>query len=80
MPTVCIYGYGLETVMDLSVTRDTAGRWAKVDYQEKPGGDNRVPEHSAILPGAEIHPVRQGHGSLYVDNDVKARLKVELTR
>jgi pimeloyl-ACP methyl ester carboxylesterase len=78
--TVCIYGYGLDTVTDLQVARTADGRWSKLSYQEKPGGDNRVPEHSAILPGAEIHPVRQGHGSLYVDNDVKARLKVELMR
>ena len=46
----------------------------------KPGGDNRVPEYSAILDGSDVHPIQQGHGSLYVDNDVQARLKVELTR
>ena len=80
VPTVCIYGYGLETVTSLQVARTGDGRWSKLDSQEKPGGDNRIPEHSAILPGAEIHPVRQGHGSLYVDNDVKARLMVELSR
>ena len=39
-----------------------------------------IPQHSAILPGAEIHPVRQQHGSLYVDDDVRMRLKLELTR
>ncbi len=33
-----------------------------------------------LLPGSDIHPVRQYDGSLYVDNDVKMRLKVELTR
>ncbi|MFZ1404356.1 MAG: hypothetical protein WAW03_14775 [Anaerolineae bacterium] len=27
----------------------------------------------------EIHPVQQVHGALYVDNDVKIRLKLELT-
>lgn len=32
-----------------------------------------------LLPGPDIHPVRQYHGSLHVDNDVKMRLKVELT-
>ncbi len=37
-------------------------------------------EHSAYLPGSEIHPVHQHHGSLFVDNDVKMRLKLELMR
>ncbi len=80
VPTVCIYGYGLETITEISVARTNEGRWSQFDSRAQPGGDNRIPEHSAILPDAEIHPVRQGHGSLYVDNDVKARLKVELTR
>ena len=39
-----------------------------------------IPQHSAILPGAEIHPVRQQHGSLYADDDVRMRLRLELTR
>lgn len=80
VPALSIYGYGMETIMDLQVTRDTDGHWSKLDTQVKPGGDNRVPETSAILDGSDVHPVQQGHGSLYVDNDVKARLKVELTR
>ncbi len=33
-----------------------------------------------MLEGSEIHPVQQYHGSLFVDNDVKMRLKLELTR
>jgi hypothetical protein len=37
-------------------------------------------QSSAVLPGSEIHPVQQNHGTLYVDNDVKMRLKLELTR
>ncbi len=80
VPALSIYGYGMETLTDLQVTRDPDGRWSKLDSQVKPGGDNRVPEHSAILDGSDVHPIQQGHGSLYVDNDVKARLKVELTR
>ena len=52
VPSVCIFGYGLKT----------------------------IPEVSAVLPGAEIHPVQQQHGALYVDNDVRMRLKLELTR
>jgi len=39
-----------------------------------------VPERSAVLDGTEIHPVQQYHGSLFVDNDVKMRLKLELSR
>lgn len=80
VPAVSVFGYGLETVTDLQVTRAGDGRWSKLDFQAKPSGDNRVPEHSAILNGSDVHPVQQGHGSLYVDNDVKARLKVELLR
>jgi pimeloyl-ACP methyl ester carboxylesterase len=80
VPAVSVFGYGLETVTDLQVTRAGDGRWSKLDFKAKPGGDNRIPEHSAILDGSDVHPVQQGHGSLYVDNDVKARLKVELLR
>ncbi len=46
----------------------------------EPGGDGTIPEHSAVLEGSEIHPVRQQHGALFVDSDVKMRLKLELTR
>jgi hypothetical protein len=35
---------------------------------------------SGVLADAEIHPVKQHHGSLYSDGDVKMRLKLELTR
>jgi pSer/pThr/pTyr-binding forkhead associated (FHA) protein len=80
VPAVSVFGYGLETVTDLQVTRAGDGRWSKLAFKAKPGGDNRIPEHSAILDGSDVHPVQQGHGSLYVDNDVKARLKVELLR
>jgi hypothetical protein len=40
-------------------------------------GDATVPEQSAIVEGSEIHPVQQAHGTLYVDRDVKKRLKTE---
>ena len=49
-------------------------------YTSEPGGDNTIPERSAVLEGSDIHPVQQYHGTLYVDNDVKMRLKLELTR
>jgi len=31
-----------------------------------------------VLEGAEIHPVHQNHGALYVDEDVRVRLRYEL--
>jgi hypothetical protein len=49
-------------------------------YKTELNGDNSVLERSAVLSGREIHPVQQHHGSLFVDNDVKMRLKVELAR
>ena len=80
MPAVSIFGYGQKTITDLRVTRDADGRWRTVDFGIAATGDDAVPQHSAVLPGSEIHPVRQNHGALYVDNDVKMRLKLELTR
>jgi hypothetical protein len=56
------------------------GRMENVDFDVKEGRDATVPEQSAIVEGSEIHPVQQGHGTLYVDRDVKKRLRVELTR
>jgi pSer/pThr/pTyr-binding forkhead associated (FHA) protein len=77
---VSVFGYGMKTVTKVRVSRDSQGRWQKVDLDAEPGGDNTVPERSAVLQGTEIHPVQQYHGALYVDNDVKMRLKLELTR
>jgi len=80
IPSISIFGYGFDTITSVSVQRDSQKKWVKVDYEEVPGGDASVPETSAILKGSEIHPVRQYHGSLYTDNDVKMRLRLELTR
>ena len=80
VPTVSIFGYGINTPSGLKVQRDSSGHWLQVSLDNKPSGDNTIPERSAILPQTEIHPVSQHHGSLYVDNDVKMRLKLELTR
>jgi pSer/pThr/pTyr-binding forkhead associated (FHA) protein len=77
---VSVFGYGMKTVTKVRVSRDSEGRWEKVDLDAELGGDNTVPERSAVLAGTEIHPVQQYHGALYVDNDVKMRLKLELTR
>jgi len=47
-------------------------------YMSKANGDGSVPENSAVLEGADFHPVHQLHGPLFVDNDVKMRLRLEL--
>jgi pimeloyl-ACP methyl ester carboxylesterase len=79
VPAVSIFGYGLKTVTGLNVNRDGDGRWQRVDASIATAGDEQVPQTSAVLPGSEIHPVQQSHGALYVDNDVKMRLTLELT-
>jgi pSer/pThr/pTyr-binding forkhead associated (FHA) protein len=80
VPAICIFGYGLKTITKATVERDPGGLCRKLDLEVTPNGDGTIPEESAVLEGAEIHPVRQYHGSIYVDNDVKMRLKVELTK
>ena len=80
VPAISIFGYGIETINKLVVERDLEGKWQKVDLVKAEMGDVTVPEWSTVLKGSEIHPVQQYHGSLYVDNDVKMRLKLELTR
>jgi len=79
VPAVCVFGYGLETVTGVNVRRADAG-WKQLSVALDPRGDEAVPEMSAVLEGADIHPVRQHHGSLYTDNDVKMRLMLELAR
>lgn len=80
VPAVSIFGYGLDTVNRITVERDADGRPQKVDVSAEPGGDDSVPQRSTVLPGSEIHPVEQNHGALYVDNDVRMRLKLELMK
>lgn len=80
VPTVCIFGYGLKTIMGVRVERDSSGVCTKIEMTNEDGGDSTVPEPSATLEGTEIHPIRQYHGTLHVDNDVRKRLKIELTR
>lgn len=80
IPTVSIFGYGLKTITKVIAHRSPAGRIEKMNFLEEAVGDGTVPAVSAVLRRSEIHPVRQDHGSLYVDNDVKMRLKLELTR
>jgi pimeloyl-ACP methyl ester carboxylesterase len=80
IPSVSVFGYGLKTISGVSVVRGASGELQKVDYLSVDNGDDTILEQSAFLPGSEIHPVRQHHGSLFVDNDVKMRLKLELIR
>lgn len=80
IPAVSIFGYGLKTISRISIQKDAQGVVKKVDYRSEPNGDSTILEHSTVLEGSEIHPVQQYHGSLFVDNDVKMRLKLELTR
>lgn len=80
IPTVSVFGYGLKTISEVSVDRDANGKIQHLEFHSENIGDASVLEQSAFLPGSEIHPVHQNHGSLFVDNDVKMRLKLELTR
>ena len=80
VPAISIFGYGLKTVMELSLLSEREGDYRNIVYRQEPSGDSTIPQRSAVLEGSEIHPVKQYHGALFVDNDVKMRLKMELTR
>lgn len=80
VPAVSIFGYGIKTIASVSLKRSAAGQISDITYTSEPSGDGMVLEASAVLGDTEIHPVQQYHGSLFVDNDVKMRLKLELTR
>jgi pimeloyl-ACP methyl ester carboxylesterase len=79
VPVVSIFGYGLKTITRLNIVRGADGSWASFSFDSTEEGDSTVPQASAILPNTEIHPVRQFHGILFVDNDVRMRLKLLLT-
>jgi pSer/pThr/pTyr-binding forkhead associated (FHA) protein len=78
VPTTCIFGYGQKTVDRIKLHRNPNEKIMQSLYEAKANGDGSVPENSAILEGADFHPVRQQHGILFVDNDVKMRLRLEL--
>lgn len=80
VPTVSVFGYGLRTVTRINVQRDDDAKWVNAEFITAEGGDDTIPDASTVVENSEIHPVEQHHGSLYVDNDVKMRLKLELTR
>lgn len=79
VPTVCIFGYDVKTITRVAVDRDDQGKWGRVSLSTDSHGDGTVPQNSTVLPGADVHPVAQSHGALFVDTDVLMRLKVELT-
>lgn len=76
--TVCVFGYGLQTVTQVKITVDDRGNWTQVESISTKDGDNSLPTQTTVLEGAEIHPIQQGHNQLYVDEDVLMRLKYEL--
>ena len=80
VPTLCIIGYGNKTVSKAVVQLGADGHWQHVKFIEDDEGDSTIPVSSAILEGAEFHPVQQSHGALFVDNDVRFRLKIELAK
>jgi len=79
VPAISIFGYGIKTITELSMIWEGEGMFRNPVFRQQPLGDSSIPERSAVLEGSEIHPVQQYHGSLFVDNDVKMRLKLELT-
>jgi pSer/pThr/pTyr-binding forkhead associated (FHA) protein len=80
VPTLSIFGYGLKTATQIKLQSGPNGIFQKALIGIEPSGDSSVPESSAVLPRTEIHPVRQYHGTLFNDKDVKMRLKLELLR
>ena len=80
VPTTCIFGYGMKTISKIIVDVTAEGRWANPRFLQETIGDGTIPDASAILQGADIHPVQQHHEALYTDSDVKMRLKLELTK
>ena len=80
IPAISIFGYGKKTVTGITLNRSGTGKLKDIVFQSGLSGDSTILENSAVLDGTEIHPVQQYHGALFVDNDVKMRLKLELAR
>ncbi len=80
VPCVSIFGYGQKTISQINIRRKPNGQWNEVSFVEDTDGDVSVPSASAVLKETEIHPVMQEHGFLFVDDGVKMRLKMELTK
>ena len=80
VPAISIFGYGLKTTTQIRFDCEPSGLCRSISSVTELAGDGSVPERSACMEGTEIHPVRQHHGVMFVDSDVKKRLKLELTR
>jgi hypothetical protein len=81
VPAICIFGYGIQTPARAALeNRNSTGGWDQIRFMLEDKGDSTVPAESAYLPNGEIHLVHQHHAALYMDNDVKMRLKMERTR
>ena len=78
VPAVCVFGYGMKTPVRLVVERRGATGWEAARLELADNGDDTIPQDSAIVEGADIHPVQQHHGVLYTDADVRMRLRLEL--
>ncbi|MBV8235536.1 MAG: hypothetical protein JO075_07520, partial [Acidimicrobiia bacterium] len=78
VPAVCVFGYGMKTPVRLVVERRGATGWEAARLDLADDGDDTIPQDSAIVEGADIHPVQQHHGVLYTDADVRMRLRLEL--
>jgi pSer/pThr/pTyr-binding forkhead associated (FHA) protein len=77
IPAASVFGYGQKTIARLNVRRRGVA-WDLIDIVQRQAGDGTVPIASAMLPGSEIHPVRQFHGALFDDMNVKLWLKLQL--
>jgi pSer/pThr/pTyr-binding forkhead associated (FHA) protein len=80
IPAISIFGYGKKTITRITLQRTETGKLKDIVYHSESSGDSTILEKSAVLEGTEIHPVQQYHGALFVDNDVKMRLKMELAQ
>ena len=74
----CIFGYRQNTLVEMTVARGDDGVLVSTGETFAPHGDGVVTEESAVLRGAEIHPVCQQHSVLFSDPDVLHRLRYEL--
>lgn len=79
VPTTCIFGYGQKTVTRIIVDELDESGWRKARFLIEPSGDNRVVDRYGYLEGADIHPVKQTHESLWNDKDVQMRIRLELS-
>jgi pimeloyl-ACP methyl ester carboxylesterase len=77
IPAASVFGYGQKTIARLNVRRRQAA-WELVEVIERQAGDGTIPIASAMLPESEIHPVRQFHGALFDDMNVKLWLRLQL--